>query len=410
MKILVLMQVIVALNASNTISVDGVLSEAAWQAADFVTFANISRSDNQAKVSVLWDSTSLYFGFEITDSQLQTDGTNVWNDDGVEIFLDTPNTKSTYDFHFILNIDGELVWEGTDQITFKTVLEGAGYKTEIAVPWAEMPVTPVAGKVLGGIFGFNERDGTTSSQVDWLGILESGNYRQPHLWGDIEISGRTADGPPSPPTNVTVSWDPNPEDDLSGYNLYRGLQPRNSSGYAFEDDVGNVLSQRYRLAEGFTYYFAVTARDNADNESEYSEEVALFLMPPQRWAKPRLALLADTTGVTRDSLATMSVGDTLEVGDALWSFAWKNDDAIAIDEWDIDEADSLVYRFRAVGDTAYETVVFTPDFGQMWILQPKGGIVYEMSVAAYKFGGEATFSDAVYFRQREYAVIILQHK
>ena len=72
--------------------------------------------------------------------------------------------------------------------------------------------------------------------------------------------------------HVTLAWDPNPESDLAGYILYWG---RSSGNYRDAVDIGNETEYTiYGLNKGQTYYFAATAYDIYDNESDYSNEVA----------------------------------------------------------------------------------------------------------------------------------------
>ena len=74
---------------------------------------------------------------------------------------------------------------------------------------------------------------------------------------------------------VVVSWDPNTEADLMGYKIYYGTASRS---YDHIIDVGKVVEYSIdNLPEGKTYYFAVTAYDTAFNESDFSEEVSIFL-------------------------------------------------------------------------------------------------------------------------------------
>jgi len=82
--------------------------------------------------------------------------------------------------------------------------------------------------------------------------------------------------------SVTVSWDPNTEADLAGYRVYYGTQSRN---YQTTLDVGlDTFKVVSNLQNGVRYYFAVTAYDTANNESDFSEEVSIVLessQPPQ---------------------------------------------------------------------------------------------------------------------------------
>ncbi len=79
--------------------------------------------------------------------------------------------------------------------------------------------------------------------------------------------------------SVTVSWDPNTEDDLAGYRVYYGTESRN---YQTTLDVGlDTFKVVANLQAGIRYYFAVTAYDTANNESDFSEEVSIVLQAQQ---------------------------------------------------------------------------------------------------------------------------------
>jgi len=84
--------------------------------------------------------------------------------------------------------------------------------------------------------------------------------------------------------NILVSWNPNSEADLAGYNVYYGT----ASGQYGEAISTTETSQLLTLtpSEGTTYYFAVTAYDTSGNESGYSEEVSLFIPDPIAPAPP----------------------------------------------------------------------------------------------------------------------------
>lgn len=75
--------------------------------------------------------------------------------------------------------------------------------------------------------------------------------------------------------SVLILWEPNQEPDLDGYKIYYGESPDlyNDSIY-----VGNSTSYRLEnLTPDRHYYFAVTAIDFAGNESDFSDQVDLFL-------------------------------------------------------------------------------------------------------------------------------------
>jgi hypothetical protein len=73
-----------------------------------------------------------------------------------------------------------------------------------------------------------------------------------------------------------LEWDPNLEPDLGGYKLHYGT----SSGiYTRSVDAGNETTINVpELVSGFTYYFVVTAYNDAGVESPPSNEV-VFTVP-----------------------------------------------------------------------------------------------------------------------------------
>lgn len=71
--------------------------------------------------------------------------------------------------------------------------------------------------------------------------------------------------------SVTLVWDPNPETDIAGYRLYYGLD---SGVYGQSFEVGNLTTATVaNLTGGSRYYFAVTAYNWDQVESEPSDEV-----------------------------------------------------------------------------------------------------------------------------------------
>jgi hypothetical protein len=93
----------------------------------------------------------------------------------------------------------------------------------------------------------------------------------------------SAPPPPPPPSspstaNVTLTWTANVELDLAGYKIYVGT---NSGTYSLPGSpfvAGKVTSYTIsNLPKGQTYYFAISAYDNAGNESVLSAEVSKTL-------------------------------------------------------------------------------------------------------------------------------------
>src|ERR1044072_8991364 len=74
---------------------------------------------------------------------------------------------------------------------------------------------------------------------------------------------------------VLLAWDPSPGTDVAGYNAYYGTASGNYTQMVPAGNSTNVVISG--LAEGVTYYFAVTAFDLANIESDFSTEVSYFV-------------------------------------------------------------------------------------------------------------------------------------
>jgi hypothetical protein len=83
---------------------------------------------------------------------------------------------------------------------------------------------------------------------------------------------------------VTLTWEPNSEPDLAGYQVYYGT----SSGiYTDSIDVGNTNAYTVSgLEEGLIYYFAVTAYNYSGDESSFSNEVNTYHSDPDLFFTP----------------------------------------------------------------------------------------------------------------------------
>ncbi len=69
---------------------------------------------------------------------------------------------------------------------------------------------------------------------------------------------------------VTLAWDESNE--AAGYKIYSGTA---SNNYTWVVDVGNTTSYTTtNLTDGYTYYFAATAYDATQLESDYSDEIS----------------------------------------------------------------------------------------------------------------------------------------
>jgi parallel beta-helix repeat protein len=115
---------------------------------------------------------------------------------------------------------------------------------------------------------YDWNDNATRQQVNYTPLLTAPNTTTP----------------PSPPTNVAVqtgpttialTWDANPESDITGYKVHYDTDAAGYP-YATSTDVGNVTSYNLTsLTTATTYYTAVSAYDSDGNESWVSTDVAV---------------------------------------------------------------------------------------------------------------------------------------
>ena len=191
---------------SSVISVDGNLSESVWNQASSVQFSNAALSDNQVTVKTLWDSTNLYLAYIVQDTSREATNTALWEDDGVEVYVDVANDKSSTmdanDYSVVININNLSSASG---ISGRTSINSGGYVMEISIPWSYLQTTPSIGKTMGLLLANNDRDNGVSKQFDWLNVIATGNYARPNLWGNLILGASApADNPLPAPTNVSV--------------------------------------------------------------------------------------------------------------------------------------------------------------------------------------------------------------
>jgi fibronectin type 3 domain-containing protein len=75
-------------------------------------------------------------------------------------------------------------------------------------------------------------------------------------------------------SSATLTWNANSESDLAGYKVYRATSS-GAYGAPLATLQGNVTSYvSTGLQSGTTYFFVITAYDNAGNESAFSTEVS----------------------------------------------------------------------------------------------------------------------------------------
>jgi len=204
-------------NVSTAPTIDGNLNESSWNLAQTVNKTTIGTPNNTVTMGASWNSTYLFVGVRVLDSNLFNDSANTWEDDSVEIYIDANNNKGTtydsFDRQFTKGYnDSGLAGTGSQTgVVHAWAAISGGYSVEMAIPWSNLGVTGAAGLTMGFDVGYNDDDnaGTRDSQAVWWGTIN--NYNNTSAFGSVVLqpAGGTATFTPTntsvPPTNTPTN-------------------------------------------------------------------------------------------------------------------------------------------------------------------------------------------------------------
>ncbi|MGA8489104.1 MAG: choice-of-anchor D domain-containing protein [Terriglobales bacterium] len=90
----------------------------------------------------------------------------------------------------------------------------------------------------------------------------------------------TGTGTPPPQHSVNLSWTASNSQNISGYNIYRGI--KSGGPYSKINSVLNAstLYTDSTVADGQTYYYVTTAVNSSNEESGYSNQATAVIPPP----------------------------------------------------------------------------------------------------------------------------------
>jgi hypothetical protein len=90
----------------------------------------------------------------------------------------------------------------------------------------------------------------------------------------------TGNGTPPPQHSVNLSWTASTSQNISGYNIYRGV--KSGGPYSKINPVLNAstLYTDTTVADGQTYYYVTTAVNSSNEESTYSNQTTAVIPPP----------------------------------------------------------------------------------------------------------------------------------
>jgi hypothetical protein len=90
----------------------------------------------------------------------------------------------------------------------------------------------------------------------------------------------TGTGTPAPQHSVNLSWTASNSQNISGYNVYRGV--KSGGPYSKINPVldASTLYTDTTVADGQTYYYVTTAVNSSNEESTYSNQATAVIPPP----------------------------------------------------------------------------------------------------------------------------------
>ncbi len=163
-----------------------------------VTTGSISgSSDLSATWQAAWDETNLYVFFDVTDDVISSDlGSDFWNDDAVEVYIDVNYDHGTSygsgDAQLVFRYNDATVrgngsWVGAN---FAQANTASGYAMEIEIPWAALGVNAQSGMLHGIDFAVGDDDtgGNREGKIAWSATTDVG-YNNPSVFGLGELTG-----------------------------------------------------------------------------------------------------------------------------------------------------------------------------------------------------------------------------
>jgi endoglucanase len=186
-----------AQRATAAITIDGSLSEAGWIITNTVTRTIIGTDNNTVTFGALWDDTYLYVGAKVIDANLFSDSAPYpWQDDAIEIYIDGNHNRGTsydaYDRQIVKGYNAASIWVNGNQTTgilHAWAAIAGGYSVEVAIPWANLGITPSSGAVIGFDIANDDDDNGVDreGQKMWAGTVN--NWTDTSAFGDLTLVG-----------------------------------------------------------------------------------------------------------------------------------------------------------------------------------------------------------------------------
>jgi hypothetical protein len=181
-------------------------ADGTWSTADRNKIANLlyspvsSPNDLAAGFKAMWDTNNLYLLVDVTDDVLKSDSEQGYQDDGIEVFIDADNSKSSEygenDYQYIFKWDKtaakaqEVRHNRTEGVQVAIAPTADGYEMEIKFPWSTLGTKPSAGARIGLDVHVNDDDdgGDRDTKITWHDKQDNA-WQNPKLFGNAELAG-----------------------------------------------------------------------------------------------------------------------------------------------------------------------------------------------------------------------------
>ncbi|MGN6644989.1 MAG: glycosyl hydrolase family 8 [Cytophaga sp.] len=199
-----------AVNQTGTApAIDGtegtIWSSASTAALNNVIDGTISNSaDLSAYYKAMWDASYFYLLVNVTDNtKTNNAGTDIYNDDAVEVFFDIGNNKATTyganDFQYTFRWNDNTIYEKNSKITgvtFAKTDNGTGYIMTMRFPWSTLTGTPSVNQLVGFDVAVNDDDdgGARDGKMAWSATQDQA-WTNPSYMGTVVLKGSSCTNP-----------------------------------------------------------------------------------------------------------------------------------------------------------------------------------------------------------------------
>ncbi len=177
------------------------LADDLWQSKRKINLTNVvvgdrnSQTDLGAWFSITWDSDNLYFLVRVFDDTISTDAAIDYLKDGIEIYLDADNSKSTFygddEFQLRYVVDDNIITSAigsiVDSASYSQMRMADGYQMEISIPWKSISASGLPDHFLGLDVHINDNDGNTrNGKLTWWAVQDN-SYQTPSVFGTVKL-------------------------------------------------------------------------------------------------------------------------------------------------------------------------------------------------------------------------------